>query len=94
MDGLTLAPPDGAFYVFPRVDAFYREGLSDSASFCRRLLDEARVAAIPGGEFGEDRCIRFSIATSDELLAEGLHRFGGWLDTLRAAGAPTSARER
>jgi hypothetical protein len=46
-------------------------GSGDVASF---LLDEARVAVVPGADFGSDRHIRLSYATSAELIAEGLRR--------------------
>jgi aspartate aminotransferase len=38
------------------------------------LLEEAKLAAVPGVEFGEDRCLRFSYATSRERIATGLAR--------------------
>jgi aspartate aminotransferase len=85
--GLKLSPPAGAFYVFPRVDALYGGAVQNSDDFCRGLLEQGRVAALPGSCFGDDRCIRFSIAVSDELLREGLSRFQSWVRTLTAAGA-------
>ncbi|MGQ0553006.1 MAG: pyridoxal phosphate-dependent aminotransferase [Planctomycetota bacterium] len=89
LPGLSLAPPDGAFYVFPRVDALYGGRVRNSSEFCAALLEQERLAALPGAAFGEDRCIRFSIATSDELLAEGLARFARFVHSLRA-GTPGS----
>ncbi len=43
MSGITVPTPDGAFYLFPRID-----GLTDSFAFCRRLLEETRVGLAPG----------------------------------------------
>jgi aspartate aminotransferase len=78
--GIECVPPEGAFYVFPRVEAFYaRKKAAGSVEFCRRLLDEAHVAAVPGEAFGVDACVRFSFATSIERVEEGLRRFEGWL---------------
>jgi len=91
MPGLTLARPEGAFYVFPRIDGFFGETVSSSAEMCRQLLDQQRVAALPGSAFGDDRFIRFSIATADDLLAEGLARFARYLDTLRVPAGTRSA---
>ena len=78
--GVTCVPPEGAFYVFPRVETLYaRKNAAGSVEFCRRLLDEAHVAAVPGEAFGEDACIRLSFATSTERIEEGLRRFEDWI---------------
>jgi aspartate aminotransferase/aspartate/glutamate/aspartate-prephenate aminotransferase len=87
--GISLAPPPGAFYVFPRIDAYYGPDIPDGRAFAQKLLEEQRVAALPGIEFGEDRCIRFSIATSDEQLREGLSRFIAFLSSLPTPSAPS-----
>jgi len=72
--------PEGAFYVFPRVEALYpRKNVGGSVEFCRRLLDEAHVAAVPGEAFGIDSCVRFSFATSLDRIEEGLRRFTSWI---------------
>jgi aspartate aminotransferase len=71
--GIECVEPEGAFYVFPRVEALYpRKNAGGSVEFCRRLLDEAHVAAVPGEAFGEDSCVRFSFATSLDRIEEGL----------------------
>ena len=45
--GISCSPPDGAFYVFPSVRAFYgRKGINDSTAFAKFLLEEARVASL------------------------------------------------
>jgi len=76
---IELCPPDGAFYVFPRVDAHYGAEISGSVDFCAALLEQARLAAVPGAAFGEDRCIRLSIASADEIIEEGIARLGKFL---------------
>ena len=43
-------------------------------AFCRRALDDAGLAVVPGVAFGEDRCIRLSCAVSDETIKDGLLR--------------------
>lgn len=68
--------PDGAFYVFVDVSAYYRPGMADSAQLCTKLLEEAGVAAVPGSAFGDDRCVRFSCALDDESLKAGLTAAG------------------
>lgn len=75
IDGFCCAQPDGAFYIFPEVKAFFgKSGVHDSASFASYLLDEAAVAVVPGGAFGNDDCVRISYATSMERLQEGVRR--------------------
>ena len=78
--GIECVPPEGAFYVFPRVEAFYaRKKIGGSVEFCRRLLEEAHVAAVAGEAFGVDACVRFSFATPSARIEEGLRRFDAWL---------------
>jgi len=77
--GATTPKPAGAFYIFPNFSAYYDRikpapGQSHSQALAAYLLDEARVAAVPGAEFGEDKCLRFSYATSRERIATGLSR--------------------
>jgi aspartate aminotransferase len=75
IDGFCCSHPDGAFYIFPEVKAFYgKNGIHDSQSFANYLLDEASVAVVPGGAFGSDDHVRISYATSMERLQEGVRR--------------------
>jgi aspartate aminotransferase len=77
--GATTPKPGGAFYIFPNFSAYYDRikpaaGQSHSQALAAYLLEEARLAAVPGAEFGEDKCLRFSYATSRERIATGLTR--------------------
>ena len=73
--GIECSPPDGAFYVFPSVRAFYgKRSIHDSTTFASFLLDEARVAVVPGAAFGNDDHVRISYATSVERIQEGVRR--------------------
>jgi len=73
--GIGCSDPDGAFYVFPDISAhFGKSGITDSQSFANFLLDEARVAVVPGGAFGADEFVRISYATSMERIREGVAR--------------------
>ena len=86
--GVTTTKPGGAFYLFPNFSAYYDRlqvapGQSQSGALAAYLLEEARVAAVPGGEFGEDKCLRFSYATSRERIATGLSRIKEALEKLR-----------
>jgi aspartate aminotransferase len=72
--GVECRPPDGAFYAFPHVAACYRPGRQGSVALADYLLQEARVAVVPGIAFGADDHIRLSFATSRAELREGLAR--------------------
>jgi len=67
--GLTLPAPDGAFYVFPRID-----GLTDSFGFCKRLLEETRVGLAPGVAFGAggEGSVRICYAAERSVLEPAL----------------------
>jgi len=84
INGLCCANPDGAFYIFPDVSAFFGRGsVRDSQTLTDYLLEEARVAVIPGSAFGSDDHIRISYATSMERLQEGIRRIEAALKNLR-----------
>lgn len=70
---LSAVQPDGAFYVWIDVSRALLPG-EGSMDFCARLLDEAQVAAVPGGPFGDDHAIRISFALKVERLTEALSR--------------------
>lgn len=81
--GICCADPDGAFYVFPDISAFFgRGGIKDSQTFADYLLDHARVAVVPGGAFGADEFVRISYATSMERIREGVGRIEAALGKL------------
>lgn len=75
---LDLPDPKGAFYMFPSIKAF---GL-DSATFCRRMISEAGLAATPGFCFGSDDHIRLTYCYSDDQLKEGLDRLQAFIGKL------------
>ncbi|HEX6083265.1 MAG TPA: pyridoxal phosphate-dependent aminotransferase [Thermoanaerobaculia bacterium] len=81
--GICCTDPDGAFYVFPDVRAYFgKRGIRDSQTFANFLLDEARVAVVPGGAFGADDYVRLSYATSMERIREGIARIAAAVATL------------
>jgi aspartate aminotransferase len=82
LPNLSYVKPNGAFYIFFRVDSLFREGMSDSGAVCTWLLEEAEIALVPGVAFGEDRYVRMSYATSDELLEEAVRRLARAVGTL------------
>jgi aspartate/methionine/tyrosine aminotransferase len=74
--GVTVPTPDGAFYLFPRID-----GLSDSFAFCRRLLEETRVGLAPGVAFGAggEGSIRICYAAERRILEPAMERLTAFL---------------
>ena len=71
---LFFVEPKGAFYFFIRVDSLFGGKILGSADFCSWILEETGVAMVPGLAFGDDRYVRISFATSDELLQEAIER--------------------
>ncbi len=82
--GAYCPKPDGAFYVFPRMDAFYRGGVDSSAGLCQVILEQEKVALVPGQAFGDDRCVRISYAVDEKVLRDCLGRIGRLLGKLSA----------
>jgi aspartate/methionine/tyrosine aminotransferase len=76
MPGVTIPDPDGAFYLFPRI-----EGLEDSFEFCRRLLVESRVGLAPGVAFGAggEGSVRLCYASEQRILETALERLDAFL---------------
>jgi aspartate/methionine/tyrosine aminotransferase len=74
--GITVPKPDGAFYLFPKVD-----GLTDSFAFCRRLLEETRVGLAPGVAFGEggEGSFRICYAAERSILEPAMERLTKFL---------------
>ncbi|AIJ36944.1 pyridoxal phosphate-dependent aminotransferase [Flavobacterium psychrophilum] len=77
--GLKLNTPEGAFYVFPDVSAYFGKTLrgktiNNADDFSMYLLGEANVATVTGDAFGNPNCIRISYATSEEILTEAIRR--------------------
>ncbi|MFH2005797.1 MAG: pyridoxal phosphate-dependent aminotransferase [bacterium] len=76
--GVSVHPPQGAFYAFLSLEGLGATGVDDDA-FCQRLLDDAHVAAVPGFAFGAPGHMRLSFACSMERLIEGLDRIGDFV---------------
>jgi len=70
--------PRGAFYAMPSI-AYYlhnnRLGIKNSTQLCEYILNEYKVAIVPGRAFGADKFVRFSYATNMENIKEGVIRF-------------------
>lgn len=77
--GVKSNYPQGAFYFFPDVSNFFgmsdgQHTIKDGDDLCLYLLDKAHVSLVPGGAFGDPRCIRISYAASEKDLVEALRR--------------------
>ncbi|MGB0258404.1 MAG: pyridoxal phosphate-dependent aminotransferase, partial [Coraliomargarita sp.] len=70
IDGVQCPRAQGAFYLFPNIDSF---GLSAN-DFAGRILEEEKVALVPGEGFGAPGYVRLSYAISDEVIEKGLER--------------------
>jgi aspartate aminotransferase len=81
---IECVPPDGAFYLFLRIDHYYSERAPDSATFCRWLLEETNVALVPGSAFSADEYARLSIAAPASALEEAVRRIGAALPATSA----------
>ena len=66
--------PEGAFYLYFRVDSRFDDRLTNSAEVCTELLEQVGVAVVPGSAFGDDRFARMSVASSDQELEDGVRR--------------------
>ncbi len=84
MPGIVCPRPDGAFYAFFDVSAYFGKTLgghkiTDSASFCRAALEIAHVCLVAGSAFGTEGYARLSFATSREQLNGGMDSLEKWL---------------
>lgn len=80
IEGVTCVRPSGAFYVFPNISAYYGRSfngkvITGSLDMADYLLDEYKIAAVPGIAFGADNFVRFSFATSMDVIEDGMNRF-------------------
>ena len=76
--GISVVKPQGAFYMLVNISKLSLT----SQNFSDRLLSKANVAVVPGIAFGDDRTIRFSYATSMDVIKKGLDRFEEFCRTL------------
>lgn len=86
--GVECAEPDGAFYVFPKIDAYVgkKDGdtvLATADDLCMYLLNTAHVSTVTGTAFGEPTCIRLSFATSLKKIEEAIARIKKALAALK-----------
>lgn len=72
---ISVYKPEGAFYLFINIQKVEK----DSMKFCQKLLEQEKVAVVPGIGFGMDGYFRLSYATSNELITKGLERISRFI---------------
>ena len=86
--GMEINYPQGAFYLFPKCDAFFGKSagnhtINDADDLAMYLLEVGHVACVGGTSFGAPECIRLSYATSDENIVEAIRRIKEALAALK-----------
>jgi aspartate aminotransferase len=86
--GIKTNLPEGAFYFFPDVSAYYGKShngvvIKNADELCLFLLETAHVATVSGGAFGDENCIRLSYAASEKDLKEAMRRMRAALAELK-----------
>ncbi len=85
--GMKVNKPQGAFYIFPDISAYFGKqagsfAINNSDDFCEYLLKEAHVAAVTGSAFGAPECFRISYAASEAELREAVKRIAEAVERL------------
>lgn len=85
IDGFDCSTPEGAFYVFPNISAFFGKTIKgtkieNSSDFSMFLLSQAEVATVTGDAFGNPNCIRLSYAASQSDIKEAVKRIKAVLE--------------
>lgn len=88
LDGISIIKPNGAFYIMVNISEYLNTSLNgtniiNSLDFAKVLLEEEKVAVIPGSGFGLDNYIRLSYATSKEIIGKGIDRISDFLNKLK-----------
>lgn len=88
IEGLDIIYPKGAFYLMINVSSVYGKAINgktikNSLDFSSELLEEEKVAVIPGAAFGLDKFIRLSYATAQKDIEEGLNRIENFIKKLK-----------
>jgi len=79
-DHLSYVRPDGAFYFYINMAKYLNRKNQTDAEFCRDLLAEEFLGAVPGSSFGKEKSIRISYATSQANLEKAFDRFERFLN--------------
>jgi len=85
---ISIIKPSGAFYIMVNISAylnttFKEQVINNSVDFAKVLLEEEKVAVIPGTGFGLDNYIRLSYATSMDIIENGIDRISTFLSKIK-----------
>lgn len=88
VEGFKVCCPDGAFYLYPDCSYYFGKSfegrtINSGDDLAMYLLEEAHVASVGGDSFGSPECIRFSYATSEELIVKAFERISQALSKLK-----------
>ena len=88
LNEISIIKPSGAFYIMVDISAylntnFKEQTINDSVDFAKVLLEEEKVAVIPGADFGLDNYIRLSYATSMDIIENGIDRLSTFLSKIK-----------
>ena len=88
LNQISIIKPSGAFYIMVNVCAylnttFKEQTIKNSVDFAKVLLEEEKVAVIPGSGFGLDNYIRLSYATSMDVIENGIDRISTFLSKIK-----------
>ena len=88
LNEISIIKPSGAFYIMVNIGAylnttFKEQTINDSMDFAKVLLEEEKVAVIPGAGFGLDNYIRLSYATSMDIIETGIDRISTFLSKIK-----------
>lgn len=88
INGVSIIKPSGAFYIMVNVSDYFNtefkgQKIENSLDFAKVLLDEEKVAVIPGAGFGLDDYIRLSYATSMDVIEKGIDRISTFLSKIK-----------
>jgi aspartate aminotransferase len=88
LNEISIIKPSGAFYIMVNIGAylnttFKEQTINDSMDFAKVLLEEEKVAVIPGAGFGLDNYIRLSYATSMDIIENGIDRISTFLSKIK-----------
>ena len=89
IDGVNCVRPEGAFYALPDCrpllgHTYAGRKVEDSVSLSEALLEEVKLAVVPGAPFGAEGHLRFSYAASEETIRKGLERLEEFVDMREA----------
>ena len=88
LNEVSIIKPSGAFYIMVNISSylnttFKEQVINNSVDFAKILLDEEKVAVIPGTGFGLDDYIRLSYATSMDIIETGIDRISTFLSKIK-----------